>query len=173
MTLTTLTYRASADPFVFWMTLGVSVVLIGVTLGALWVAFASSLGALRLGAGVVALFCAGLLGATYLYSPRAYRISDSAVVIERPLGNVEIPIASVRKVDTVEVGSGNTIRVFGVGGLFGVYGRFRSKDLGPFTMYGSRTGPAVLLDTEEGSIVITPDDGEAFARDLGARLAAG
>lgn len=168
-----MTYRASADPFVFWMTLLVCVVLIAVALGALWFAAVTSHVGLRISAVGVALFCSGVLVLSYLYSPRSYRLSDSAIVIERPLRNVEIPITSVRKVETVNVSSGNTIRVFGVGGLFGVYGRFRNSELGPFTMYGSRTGLAVLLDTDAGPVVITPDDGEAFARALDARLATG
>jgi hypothetical protein len=168
-----MTYRASADPLVFWMTLLVSVVLIGVAMGALWFAAMSSLIGLRIGAVVVALFCGGVLALSYLYSPRSYRLSDSEIVIERPLRDVEIPIASVRKVESVNVSAGNTIRVFGVGGLFGVYGRFRHSELGPFTMYGSRMGLAVLLDTEAGPVVITPDDGEAFTRALDARLATG
>jgi Bacterial PH domain len=168
-----MTYRASADPFVLWLTLFVSVILVGVAVGAVWFAVVSSLSGLRIGAVVVALFCGGLLALSYLYSPRSYRLSGSAIVIERPLRNVEIPIASVHKVETVNVSSRNTIRVFGVGGLFGVYGRFRHSDLGPFTMYGSRMGSAVLLDTDSGPVVITPDDGEAFTQALDARLATG
>ena len=50
------------------------------------------------------------------------------------------------------------------------YGRFASRELGPFRLYAWRYGPYVLLETAAGRVVLTPDDPERFVAELRAKL---
>jgi hypothetical protein len=50
------------------------------------------------------------------------------------------------------------------------YGRFGSRELGPFRLYAWRYGPYVLLETDEGRVLITPDDPERFVVEVRERL---
>jgi hypothetical protein len=52
------------------------------------------------------------------------------------------------------------------------YGRFASSALGPFRLYAWRQGPYVLLETDAGRVVLTPDDPERFVSELRSRLRA-
>jgi len=165
-----LTYRASADAFVIWVSVLVSLLILGIGLGALRVAIVATSAGLRITAGIVLVACLAFLATAYLYSPRGFRLSDTAVTVVRPGSDVEIPIGSVESVEPIRVSLMGATRTFGNGGLFGVYGRYRNADLGPFTMYGSRLGDAVLLKTTQGSLVVTPDDGEGFTQAVRARL---
>jgi hypothetical protein len=166
-----LTYRASADSFVIWVSVLVSLLILGIGVGALRVAFVATSSGLRVTGWVVLVACLSFLAAAYLYSPRGFRLSDTSVTVVRPGRDVEIPVTSVESVDPIRISLMGATRTFGNGGLFGVYGRYRNAELGPFTMYGSRLGDAVLLKTKRGSVVVTPDDGEAFTEEVRARLA--
>lgn len=166
-----LTYRASADSFVIWVSVLVSLLMAGIGVAALRVAVVATGSGLRVTGGVVLVACVAFLGTAYLYSPRAFRLSDTAVTVVRPGRDVDIPIGSVESVEPIRVSLTGATRTFGNGGLFGVYGRYRNAELGPFTLYGSRLGDAVLLKTRRGSVVLTPDDGEGFTQEVRARLA--
>ena len=73
-----------------------------------------------------------LLG--YAWSPRGYAIADGAIVIDRLIGNVRVPLETVReaRLATPEDFRG-CIRLWGSGGLFGYYGLFRTSTLGRAT----------------------------------------
>jgi hypothetical protein len=55
-----------------------------------------------------------------------------------------------------------TVRLFGVGGMFGYYGKFYSFALGNENWYATDMNRAVLLETDTGKFVVTPDDPKAF-----------
>ena len=50
------------------------------------------------------------------------------------------------------------IRTFGVGGLFGIYGKFYTNGLGNITVFGTQSKNYILIRTNSQKIVITPDD---------------
>jgi hypothetical protein len=50
------------------------------------------------------------------------------------------------------------------------YGRFASRELGPFRLYAWRFGPYVLLETDQGRVVLTPDEPERFVATIRERL---
>ena len=55
-----------------------------------------------------------------------------------------------------------TLRTFGVGGLFGYYGRFRNPRLGNFVAYVTNTHSLVVLRFPDNAVVVSPDDRAAF-----------
>jgi hypothetical protein len=114
----------------------------------------------------------GILLASMAWSPVGAFVSPDAVVVQRRwVGSLELPLA--------EIGSARALppeamrgarRTAGVA-LPGVaYGRFRSDALGDFQLYAWRRGPAVLLETAGGKVVLTPEEPERFAAEVGARV---
>ena len=60
-----------------------------------------------------------------------------------------------------------TIRTFGVGGLFGYFGKFRNSKIGTMTWYATMRNQAILINLKDGQrIVITPDNPESLIVEL-------
>ena len=104
---------------------------------------------------------------TFLFAPKGYVINESGIVIDRLFSQV---LFSSEKIRSVRVLAENeldgAIRTFGVGGLFGYYGRFRSDALKGFSAYATQWRNFVLIETTEGKkIVLTPDEMNGFVND--------
>ena len=97
--------------------------------------------------------------------------NKEAIEIGRIAGNIRIPLKQVSTVDELPREQlRGMIRTFGVGGLFGYYGKFFSASLGHITMYATRAKGMVLITTTTGKkIVISPDD-ESFAAGIRGML---
>ena len=117
---------------------------------------------------VVALTLGVVLPATYLYCllmmPLAYSVTQNHIRVRRLLADWELrrdSVSAVRILEHKEMGF--TLRLFGVGGLFGYFGMFRNARLGNFRMLGTRRNKALLIETITGKkFVITPDDPKEF-----------
>lgn len=104
------------------------------------------------------------LAATWLLAPRAVTVSPGGVRVERPLLPVVIPITAIRAVQVLPPDAlRGALRTFGASGLFGHFGHFWSHQLGAFRMYATSTHRLVLLDTDRGRLVLSPDPAEGFA----------
>lgn len=127
---------------------------------------------LALAAGVP-LLLAATFALSWAYGPCSAELTAEGVRIQRnAAGPVDIPLADIRSARPL--GRGETRgwrRTAGVGLGKLAYGRFRSDALGPFRLYAWRRGPLLLLETEEGKVVLSPDDPDRFLEDLRARLA--
>jgi hypothetical protein len=56
-----------------------------------------------------------------------------------------------------------TIRTFGVGGLFGYWGKFSNNKIGVMTWYATKRENAVLITTfSNKKVLLTPDNPELF-----------
>jgi hypothetical protein len=100
---------------------------------------------------------------SWLWAPRAYRIEGNEVIVLRNFGQSRIPLPglkSARMLDKTELRG--TIRTFGVGGLFGYFGKFYSTKLGSQTWYVTDRSRVVLLDTARGKYLLSPDNPETF-----------
>jgi len=95
--------------------------------------------------------------AAFALRPTGYEVTRFEVRVLRPIGALQFTIASQaspRELPRSAVSG--ALRVFGCGGLFGWYGRFRSSALGPFRLYATRTSGYVAVETTEGLLVFTP-----------------
>ncbi|MGE0772359.1 MAG: PH domain-containing protein [Cyclobacteriaceae bacterium] len=96
----------------------------------------------------------------YLYRTVGYAVDRVGVTIQRPIGNKVIRLEEIRKafmVDKEEMGW--VFRTFGVGGLFGYFGKFRSRSLGNMTWYATRRDRyLVIVTADDRKMVTTPDD---------------
>ncbi len=97
-------------------------------------------------------------------APRRLAVGGGQVLVERRAWRpVRIPLASLEEVGTLppEAMRG-ALRVGGSGGAFGYYGRYRSRELGPFRLYATRWDGLVLLRGGGVTWVVSPDRPDAF-----------
>jgi hypothetical protein len=165
-------FRASPDRLVTGVTVATVVVLLGMALGFTGMALGGGRPAWqRALLASVAAVCAGIVAVGWAYRPLGYAVADRAVVVLRPLTNVELPLADLREVRQEPTPFAGAIRVAGNGGLFGFWGRFRSPHLnGPFTAYATRRDRGVVLDVAGRTVVLTPDEPAALVAAVRARL---
>jgi len=109
--------------------------------------------------GVIVLLLA-ILGGCFLFAPLAYSIHNNTFFIHRRIGKISIPIEKIKNVSILAKNElKGTIRTFGVGGLFGYFGKFYHKNQGNLTYYATKRENIILLVTDDLSkIIITPDD---------------
>lgn len=108
---------------------------------------------------------------TLLLAPRGYRVTDAALQVERLVGPVSVPRAAItgaRRITKADCGW--LIRTFGSGGAHGIYGRFRSSELGPLDFKATRRDRWVLVTRGDGgrALVISPDDPDGLVAALAA-----
>ena len=101
-----------------------------------------------------------IIGSTYFYSPRYYKIENGNVIIVRPLGNIKIPLVEITSAGvTTSISMLNTYRTFASGGLFGYFGKCWTQEIGAFKMYATQRKNMILIVTSTGKkFLITPDD---------------
>ena len=105
-----------------------------------------------------------MLVLTYGFSPKGYALEDGKLVVLRPFQNkfhATTDILNVSLVDRKDLK--NSLRVFGVGGLFGYFGLFRNTRYGTMIWYATRRDQFVVIERSNGkAIVLTPDDPNSF-----------
>ena len=106
----------------------------------------------------------------YALRPINYSITDKSVIIHRLLSDKTISRTNIKTVELLINGELNfAVRTFGVGGLFGYFGKFFKGSIGSMNWYATRRNKVVLIRTTEGeNIVVTPDDYQNFMRELTA-----
>ncbi len=104
----------------------------------------------------------------FLFRPICYNITDESLVIHRPLTDIKIDLNDIKNVELLDKERLKwTIRTFGVGGLFGYWGRFANSKIGVMTWYATRRDKAVLITTfNNKKIVLTPDEPELFVSNI-------
>jgi hypothetical protein len=109
--------------------------------------------------GILLLSLAILLG-SWLYAPKSYTVDNTNLSINRPIGKVNIQLNDIEQVQKlVDKEAKGTIRTFGVGGLFGYFGKFHTPGTGHSTWYATQRKNRVLIVTNNNkNLVITPDD---------------
>ena len=101
---------------------------------------------------------------TFLFRPISYKLTDDKLIIHRPLSDIKIIRAEIQNVEQLDKEKLSwAFRVFGVGGLFGYWGKFSNTKLGSMTWYATRRNNAVLVTTiYNKKIILTPNEPEKF-----------
>ena|ERR1700676_50369 len=104
----------------------------------------------------------------YALRPVNYQITNDELIVNRLLRSVHIPLKNIVSAELIESNTISwSIRTFGVGGLFGYYGRFRNATLGNMIWYATRKDRPVLIRTiRDEKIILTPDDTAQFLASL-------
>lgn len=156
-------FKASFDTFVYVITAFVFLIIPAVGLVQYFTDKVSLAGNLT-AAGIVlltSLIC-------YLFHPSGYWVDDTTLIINRPLKNVVIPKSAIQKAELLTAADMKwSIRTFGVGGLFGYFGKFTNTKIGNMTWYATQRKNYVLIVTGGSRLILTPDNAEAFLQALG------
>jgi len=126
---------------------------------------------LFLSVGIPILMIAVLI-LPYLYIPKKYATTSSALVIERSLSPISIPYSSIKNIyHDPETNYLKSIRLWGNGGLYGFTGTFRNSKLGKFYMY-ARNNNYVVIEAQK-KYVISPDEAPLLVQDVMNQLKKG
>lgn len=156
-------FRASMDRTTRISTIVVTVLFAALPVAGLFMGIASGNWALA----AVGCVLAVVYAIVYVYRPTAYEITTHGLLIHRPAGVVKIASSRIRQVQPLEKAQVRfALRTFGVGGLFGYFGSFYTKSLGTMTWYLTRFDALVLIETDREKLVLSPNDREAFLREL-------
>jgi hypothetical protein len=138
----------------------------------LFTAIAGTSTAVRAGmrgiAVAVSVFAGAMAIGAWALAPRAFEIGGGALrIVRNGWLRTAIPLAEVRSAGEVgpEVLRG-ALRIFGVGGLFGSYGIFRSPALGRLRLDATRSSGLVLVRTARVAHLLTPDRPGEFVEAL-------
>jgi hypothetical protein len=114
------------------------------------------------------------LPVAWAYAPADFVLEGRRLLVRRNgLGPVEIPLSSIRTVGELPPdGLRGAWRTLGTSGFFGHYGRFRSRALGDFRMYATRSRGLVAVRTADALFVLSPDPPRAFVDAVLARAPA-
>jgi hypothetical protein len=114
--------------------------------------------------------CLAIYGLAFAFRPAGYVVTADEVIISRPLADVHIRRADIKRVAALPARDiGGAIRLFGVGGLFGYYGKYANTLLGRMTWYATRRDTPVLVETTAGKkYILTPDNPSSFVGALAA-----
>ncbi len=109
----------------------------------------------------IVIFC-------FAFMPTGYKIAENKLYILRPLINASYDLSSITAIEKVEKNHlKGTIRSFGVGGLFGYFGKFYNMKIGKMTFYATRRDQGILIRMGDGKILfITPDETDQFISEL-------
>lgn len=108
------------------------------------------------------LLSAILIFLSYAFSPLGYTVDHKEIVIQRIIKSIIIPLSTVKGVKfDPKAGGLRAVRLFGSGGLFGYYGKFRSAELGVHDRYVTDCKKSVVIYANK-TYVISPDKPEVF-----------
>lgn len=115
---------------------------------------------IRIGLGLMLGLVISMIPITYLFHTKFYTLTTEALLIHRPLS---IKTILLRDIDQVRIPDqsefSGTIRTFGVGGIFGYYGKFYNTALGHMNWFVTQRQNRILITLKSGKkIVISPDD---------------
>ena len=106
------------------------------------------------------LFFILVIAGCYLFSTKKYLLNGKELIIVRPIKERIILLSDIEEIRPVAKGEMRwTIRTFGVGGLFGYYGKFYNRKFGSMTWYTTQLKNRIFIRIKSGEkIIITPDD---------------
>jgi hypothetical protein len=100
---------------------------------------------------------------SFAFSVRSYSYAEGVVVVNRLIGNVRVPLESLREARPATPDDlAGCIRLWGSGGMFGYYGWFRTAKLGTCKWYVTNRSNAVVVRTDTQTVLFSPDEGDRF-----------
>ena len=115
-----------------------------------------------------ALFCLVFVVGGALFLPLKVSVTETDIRVNRIIGDVSIQLSEIQKIGrTSKHETENSIRTFASGGLWGYLGRFRSPNLGNYTMYVTNASQMITIRTKENVYIISsnnPDEIVEFVK---------
>lgn len=114
----------------------------------------------------VALMLWGIILGCAAFGIYGYSIQDGKLKVLRLGWSTEIPLADIEEIEYKDNAMMGSIRVFGIGGLFGYIGKFKNGILGHYTAYATHGKKTVSIQSNEITFVVTPDNPKEFVESL-------
>lgn len=106
---------------------------------------------------------------TLALSVRGYSLTAVSIIVHRFGWVTTLPLTSLRSAELDPAATVGSLRIFGNGGFFGFVGRFRNARLGGYTAYVTDGLNCIVLRYTDKTVVISPDNPEAFVEQLYAQ----
>ncbi|MGB0370201.1 MAG: PH domain-containing protein [Opitutales bacterium] len=106
----------------------------------------------------------------YFLGVAGYSIREGQLLVHRAGWSKRFPLEKLEDLQVEPDAMMGSIRLFGIGGLFGYIGYFRNGLLGTYRVYATDPKKAVIARFDGKTIVITPDDPDAFVASVRAVL---
>lgn len=159
-----MTYKTSLDNLAKGITIGVTIVFAIIIIGQY--SIIKEAGKATPIYTIVALLLIYFIA--FVFRPINYNLTADKLIIHRLFADVKIDRNQIKSVELLDKDKiGWAIRTFGVGGLFGYYGKFANRKLGSMTWYATRKDRTVLVQTVDNKkIILTPNDPDRFVADF-------
>jgi hypothetical protein len=104
----------------------------------------------------------GVLLAGAAFAIRGYSVTGGRLLIHRLGWATKFDLARLTRVEATPGATMGSVRAMGIGGLFGFVGRFHNQILGSYKAYATHDLNTVVMVFDGETIVVTPDDPQAF-----------
>jgi len=100
------------------------------------------------------------------FAIRGYSVDADAILVHRLFWATRLPLAGLQSAQYQPNAMHSSIRLFGNGGLFSFTGLFRNKALGNYRAFATDLHRTVVLKFAVRTIVISPEQPEAFVQEV-------
>ena len=107
-----------------------------------------------------------MIPACALFAVLGYSITPDAILIHRPFRVTRLPRAGLESAAFEPKAMHGSIRTFGNGGFYSITGWYWSKSLRSYRAFVTDLTRTVVLRYRSRTVVLSPDDPEAFVREL-------
>jgi hypothetical protein len=158
-----MTYKTSLDKLAKGITIGVTILFAIIIIGQSYI-IKDAGRAIPLYTTVALLL---IYFTAFAFRPINYNLTTDKLIIHRLFADVKIDRNQIKSVELLARDKISwAIRTFGVGGLFGYYGKFANTKLGSMTWYATRRDRTVLVRTVDNKkIILTPNEPDQFVAD--------
>jgi hypothetical protein len=111
----------------------------------------------------------GIMFITALFVVRSYTLEPNALLIQRLWWVTRLPLAGLQSATFQPKVMRGSLRLFGNGGMFSITGWYRNRALGNYRAYVTELNNTVVLRFAKKTIVVSPDNPEAFAAEISNR----
>lgn len=162
-----MTYKTSLDNVTKVITLGITILFAAIIIGQYSIVKDATASATPIYATVGLLIIYFIV---FAFRPVKYSLTAGNLIVHRLFSNVKIERSKIKSVELVDKEKLSwSVRVFGVGGFFGYFGKFANAKLGTMTWYATRKDRIVLVKMlNNKKIILTPDEPEKFVADCNA-----
>ncbi|MGH8697681.1 MAG: PH domain-containing protein [Burkholderiales bacterium] len=119
---------------------------------------------------MIAVIDLAVIATAALFLIRGYRLDGHGLHVERLLWADRIPLTALRRAWPDPEATSKSLRLFGNSGFFCIAGLFSNRKLGRYRAFATDPRRAVVLQSAERTVVVTPDEPLRFLAAV-ARLA--
>ena len=116
------------------------------------------------------LLLIALLVGTGAFAVYGFTIQDDEILIHRTGWSYRLDVSDLVRARAEPHATLGSIRTFGNGGMYGFTGKFHNHILGSYRAWMTNSDDTVVLEFEDRTVVISPEDPVAFVAELHAAL---